>query len=198
MSPRTFNNLNIVETIDAILGLHHIDHRLIEFEITETTAMKDVQHTLATMQRFRQRGIRFSIDDFGTGYSSLSQLRTFPFNKIKIDGSFVRDLGRNQSSIAVIRAVTSIGGILGMIFVGVFATLSVNPAGADGLLYGNAMQLGKQLVGIVTIGAYAFAVTWGLGKLVDKTIGLRVSAAEEAVGLDLSQHGERAYGGLLR
>jgi ammonium transporter, Amt family len=95
-------------------------------------------------------------------------------------------------------AVHGVGGILGMLFVGIFATLSVNPAGADGLLYGSAMQLTKQLVGIVTVGAYAFAVTWGLGKLVDKTIGLRVSAAEEAVGLDLSQHGERAYGGLLR
>jgi ammonium transporter, Amt family len=95
-------------------------------------------------------------------------------------------------------AVHGVGGILGMVFVGVFATLSVNPAGADGLFYGNAMQLVKQLTGIVTIGAYAFAVTWGLGKLVDRTFGLRVSAAEEAVGLDLSQHGERAYGGLLR
>jgi ammonium transporter, Amt family len=95
-------------------------------------------------------------------------------------------------------AVHGVGGILGMLFVGIFATLSVNPAGADGLLYGNAAQLVKQLIGIVTVGAYAFAVTWGLGKLVDKTIGLRVSAAEEAVGLDLSQHGERAYGGLLR
>jgi Amt family ammonium transporter len=95
-------------------------------------------------------------------------------------------------------AVHGVGGILGMVFVGIFATLSVNPAGADGLLYGSAALLVKQLIGIVTIGAYAFAVTWGLGKLVDKTIGLRVSAAEEAVGLDLSQHGERAYGGLLR
>jgi Amt family ammonium transporter len=95
-------------------------------------------------------------------------------------------------------AVHGVGGILGMLFVGIFATLSVNPAGADGLLYGNAAQIVKQLIGIVTIGAYAFALTWGLGKLVDKTIGLRVSPAEEAVGLDLSQHGERAYGGLLR
>ena len=95
-------------------------------------------------------------------------------------------------------AVHGVGGILGMLFVGVFATLSVNPAGADGLFYGNAMQIVKQLIGIVTVAAYAFALTWGLGKLVDKTIGLRVSPAEESVGLDLSQHGERAYGGLLR
>jgi ammonium transporter, Amt family len=95
-------------------------------------------------------------------------------------------------------AVHGVGGILGMLFVGVFATLAVNPAGADGLVYGNAAQILKQLIGIVTVGAYAFAGTWILGKLVDKTLGLRVSPAEESVGLDLSQHGERAYGGLLR
>ena len=95
-------------------------------------------------------------------------------------------------------AVHGVGGILGMLFVGVFASLSVNPAGADGLLYGNAMQLLKQLIGIVTVGAYAFAVTWGLGKLVGLAMGLRVTQSEETVGLDLSQHGERAYGGLLR
>ncbi|WP_319586647.1 EAL domain-containing protein [uncultured Desulfobulbus sp.] len=100
MSPRTFNNLNIVETIDAILGLHHIDHHLIEFEITETTAMKDVQHTLATMQRFRQRGIRFSIDDFGTGYSSLSYLSEMPVSTLKIDKRFINAGDANSRSIA--------------------------------------------------------------------------------------------------
>ena len=66
------------------------------------------------LEQFRAIGVRISLDDFGTGYSSLSQLRTFPFNKIKIDGSFVRDLGRDPSAVAVIRAVTNIGKILGM------------------------------------------------------------------------------------
>ncbi|NLX18598.1 MAG: diguanylate cyclase, partial [Desulfobulbus sp.] len=61
MSPRTFNHPDIVTTIDNILAIHAVDHHLIEFEITETTAMKDVRHTLSTMQDFRQRGIRFSI-----------------------------------------------------------------------------------------------------------------------------------------
>jgi Amt family ammonium transporter len=56
----------------------------------------------------------------------------------------------------------------------------------------------KQLIGVVCVGAYAFAVTLILGKLIDITIGLRVGQSEETVGLDLSQHGERAYGGLLR
>ena len=99
MSPRTFNNLKIVETIDAILKLHHIGHHLIEFEITETTAMKDVQHTLATMQRFRQRGIRFAIDDFGTGYSSLSYLSEMPVSTLKIDKRFISTDDANSRSI---------------------------------------------------------------------------------------------------
>jgi Amt family ammonium transporter len=95
-------------------------------------------------------------------------------------------------------AVHGVGGILGMLFVGIFSSLAVNSAGADGLLTGNAMQLFKQLIGVVSVGAYAFAVTWILGKLINVTIGLRVGQSEETVGLDLSQHGERAYGGLLR
>ena len=95
-------------------------------------------------------------------------------------------------------AVHGVGGILGMLTTGIFASLAVNSAGADGLLVGNGTQLLKQLLGVATVGAYAFVVTWILGKLVDITVGLRVGKSEETVGLDLSQHGERAYGGLLR
>jgi diguanylate cyclase (GGDEF)-like protein/PAS domain S-box-containing protein len=107
MSPRTFNNLHIVETIDAILAKHRIDHQLIEFEITETTAMKDVQHTLAVMQRFRQRGIRFSIDDFGTGYSSLSYLSEMPVSTLKIDKRFISaDDANSRSIVSTITAMS--------------------------------------------------------------------------------------------
>jgi Amt family ammonium transporter len=95
-------------------------------------------------------------------------------------------------------AVHGVGGILGMLSVGIFASLAVNSAGANGLLMGNAAQLLKQLVAIGTVGAYAFGVTLVLGKLVDVTIGLRVGQPEETVGLDISQHGERAYGGLIQ
>jgi Amt family ammonium transporter len=95
-------------------------------------------------------------------------------------------------------AVHGVGGILGMLATGIFASLAVNSAGADGLIAGNGMQLLTQLVGVAAVAAYAFVVTWVLGKLVDITIGLRVGQREETVGLDISQHGERAYGGLLR
>jgi Amt family ammonium transporter len=95
-------------------------------------------------------------------------------------------------------ACHGLGGIWGALATGIFATVAVNPAGANGLLYGNAMQFVKQLVGVVSVAGFAFVGTMLLGKLVDVTIGLRVTQSEETVGLDLSQHGERAYGGMLR
>ena len=95
-------------------------------------------------------------------------------------------------------AVHGLGGLLGMLAIGVFASLAVNPAGADGLIAGSGAQMLKQLVAAASVGIYSFGVTWVLAKLLDVTIGLRVRQAEETIGLDLSQHGERAYGGLLR
>ena len=95
-------------------------------------------------------------------------------------------------------ACHGLGGIWGALATGIFATVAVNAGGADGLLLGNGTQLLKQLVGVVAVGAFAFGATWILGKLVDVTMGLRVGETEEMLGLDISQHGERAYGGPLR
>jgi Amt family ammonium transporter len=92
-------------------------------------------------------------------------------------------------------AVHGMGGVWGAIAVGIFATASVG--GVDGLIGGNAAQLGKQIAGVVAVGSFAFFATLALGKIVDATIGLRVKEHEEVVGLDISQHGERAYGGTL-
>jgi Amt family ammonium transporter len=95
-------------------------------------------------------------------------------------------------------AVHGMGGTWGALATGVFASVAVNSAGADGLLLGNAMQVLKQLVGIAAVWVFAFGATWVLGKIIDVTMGLRVTTVEETVGLDISQHGERAYGGVLR
>jgi Amt family ammonium transporter len=95
-------------------------------------------------------------------------------------------------------AVHGMGGTWGALATGIFATVAVNSAGADGLVYGNPEQLLPQAAGIATVWVFAFGATWVLGKVVDRIIGLRVSATEETVGLDISQHGERAYGGQLR
>jgi Amt family ammonium transporter len=93
-------------------------------------------------------------------------------------------------------AVHGVGGIWGALATGIFASSAV--AGTPGLLEGNAAQLLIQFIGVVAVAAFAFAATWVLGKLVDVTVGLRVGQHEEVIGLDLAQHGERAYGGLLR
>ncbi|MDD5189509.1 MAG: ammonium transporter [Dehalococcoidales bacterium] len=95
-------------------------------------------------------------------------------------------------------AVHGMGGTWGAIATGLFCSVAVNPAGKNGLFYGNPIQLVWQLVGIATVWVFAFGMTWLIGKFVDKVIGLRVSPEEESVGLDISQHGERAYGGQLR
>jgi Amt family ammonium transporter len=94
-------------------------------------------------------------------------------------------------------AVHGMGGIWGALATGIFATIAVNSAGANGLIHGNPMQLAKQLAGVASVAVFAFCTTWVLGKIVDLTIGLRVKEEEEVVGLDISQHGERAYGGTL-
>jgi Amt family ammonium transporter len=88
------------------------------------------------------------------------------------------------------------GGIWGALATGIFASSAVS--GTGGLIEGNLAQVGIQAISIIAVAAFAFAVTWILGKLVDITVGLRVGQSEETVGLDLSQHGERAYGGLIR
>jgi len=92
-------------------------------------------------------------------------------------------------------AVHGIGGMWGALATGIFATAAVG--GADGLIGGNAMQLAKQLAAVGAVGGFAFGVTWVLGKIVKETIGLRVKTDEEIVGLDIAQHGERAYGGTM-
>jgi Amt family ammonium transporter len=95
-------------------------------------------------------------------------------------------------------AVHGMGGTFGTLAAGFFASLAINAGGRNGLFYRHSAQVLIQLAGIASVWAFAFAMTWGLGKLVDITMGLRVSPTEESVGLDISQHGERAYGGWMR
>jgi len=93
-------------------------------------------------------------------------------------------------------AVHGMGGIWGALATGILASSAIS--GTSGLIEGNGAQFGIQIVSILAVAAFAFIATWILGKLVDITVGLRVGLTEETIGLDLSQHGERAYGGLLR
>ncbi len=100
--------------------------------------------------------------------------------------------GRVDDSLDVF-GVHGVGGMLGALLTGVLATKAVNPAGADGALYGNLHQLTVQAIAVLVVTAYSAGVTYGLLKLVNVVVGLRVSPQEEASGLDRSQHGEVAY-----
>jgi len=109
-----FGSPSLVTAILLALIETGIEPRRLELEITESVLMKDQGAALATLHKVRAAGVRISMDDFGTGYSSLSYLRSFPFDKIKIDQSFVRGNPDDPSSRAIVRAIAALGKALGM------------------------------------------------------------------------------------
>jgi EAL domain-containing protein (putative c-di-GMP-specific phosphodiesterase class I) len=114
VSPVQFRNETLVSTVVSALAGSGLHPGQLELEITEAVLMNNNEATLAALHQLRGLGVRISMDDFGTGYSSLSYLRSFPFDKIKIDQSFVRDLVERPDSIAIISAVAGLGHSFGM------------------------------------------------------------------------------------
>jgi diguanylate cyclase (GGDEF)-like protein len=108
LSAVQFKNRKLVEVIMNALAAARLSPHRLELEITESVLLQDDDATLAMLHQMRGLGVRISMDDFGTGYSSLSYLRKFPFDKIKIDQSFIRDLSKGDDSIAIVRAVASL------------------------------------------------------------------------------------------
>jgi diguanylate cyclase (GGDEF)-like protein len=109
LSPIQFNVPDLVARIDALIGAAGVDPRRLMLEITETTAMQNIEMANCTIEALQSRGYSVAIDDFGTGYSSLSYLQRLKFDQIKIDGSFLRDLGSaGQRSVALLSAVVSL------------------------------------------------------------------------------------------
>ena len=114
LSARQFRQRDLVETVQRTLHESGLPPRMLELEITETTAMDDVAFTREVLGRLRGLGVRSALDDFGTGYSSLSQLSTLPFDVLKIDRTFVAGIGRRSSAAAIVRAVIALGHELGL------------------------------------------------------------------------------------
>jgi diguanylate cyclase (GGDEF)-like protein len=114
LSPAQFKHRSLVSAIVDAVSAAGLDAGRLELEITESVLLQDSDATLATLHTLRRFGVRISMDDFGTGYSSLSYLRSFPFDKIKIDQSFVRELSTREDCIAIVRAVTGLGKSLGI------------------------------------------------------------------------------------
>ena len=114
LSPLQFRSGNLLSVVTDALKHSGLPPRRLELEITEMLLLEKSAQVLATLHALRALGVRISMDDFGTGYSSLSYLRSFPFDKIKIDQSFVRDLGANREAQAIIRSIVSLGKGLGV------------------------------------------------------------------------------------
>jgi diguanylate cyclase (GGDEF)-like protein len=115
LSPMQFKNRTLVADVTSALAASGLPAHRLEIEITETVMLQDTITTLETLDELRSLGVRIAMDDFGTGYSSLSYLRRFPFNKIKIDQCFIRDMSEEHESMAVLRAITGLGSSLGMV-----------------------------------------------------------------------------------
>ena len=114
LSPLQFKDRNLLQVVQNALSVSGLPAWRLDLEITEGVLLQESEATLATLHKLRALGIRISMDDFGTGYSSLSYLRSFPFDKIKIDQSFIRDMGSQNGSSAIVRAVTGLGSSLGI------------------------------------------------------------------------------------
>lgn len=109
LSARQFRQPNLKQLITEILAETELDPHYLELEITETTAIKDMEFTCTVLQSIRELGVRISMDDFGTGYSSLSSLKIFPLNTLKIDQSFVRDMVGSEKDAQIVTAVIALG-----------------------------------------------------------------------------------------
>jgi diguanylate cyclase (GGDEF)-like protein/PAS domain S-box-containing protein len=109
LSPVQFRSRNLVQAVISALAHSGLTARRLELEITESVFLAETETNLAILHQLRELGVSISMDDFGTGYSSLSYLRSFPFDKIKIDRSFVKDLARRSDCVAIVRAISGLG-----------------------------------------------------------------------------------------
>lgn len=114
VSPVQFRKGELVDTVDLALAMTGLEPARLEIEITESVLLADTSANLATLNQLRGRGVRVALDDFGTGYSSLSYVRQFPFHRLKIDRSFVREIGESPESLAIVRAIIGLGTSLGI------------------------------------------------------------------------------------
>jgi diguanylate cyclase (GGDEF)-like protein len=114
LSPIQVMNQNLVAVVVGALAAAGLPASRLEVEITESVLMQNSEATLATLHRLRELGVKISMDDFGTGYSSLSYLRSFPFDKIKIDRCFISGLASGDDSVAIVMAIAGLAKHLGI------------------------------------------------------------------------------------
>ena len=114
VSLRQFYQADFVEQVLQLVSTYHVNPELLKLELTESLVLDDVENTIAKMHALRAMGIQFSMDDFGTGYSSLSNLKRLPFNQLKIDQSFVRDIAHDEGDAVIVQTIIAMANKLGM------------------------------------------------------------------------------------
>lgn len=114
VSPMQIYDTNFAQTVHSILLETGLSPGRLELEITETALVRDLNRALLTLRQVKALGVQIAMDDFGTGYSSLSNLRAFPFDKIKIDQSFIKSVDRSEQAATIVRAVLALGRGLGL------------------------------------------------------------------------------------
>lgn len=112
LSPRQFKNTHLVEDVALALSDSGLPAQRLELEITESVLLENSEENIQTLRALKQMGVGISLDDFGTGYSSLGYLRSFPFDRIKIDKSFVHEMGESREAMSIIRAITGLSSSL--------------------------------------------------------------------------------------
>src|SRR5215218_8691788 len=114
VSPVQFKGGTLLNHVLRALADSGLSPSRLELEITESILLDDNERNLGILHQLRGLGVRICMDDLGTGYSSLSYLRSFPFDKIKIDRSFIKDIERNRDSAVIIKAIAGLGTSLGI------------------------------------------------------------------------------------
>jgi diguanylate cyclase (GGDEF)-like protein/PAS domain S-box-containing protein len=109
LSPAQFRHPDLLDTVKSVIERTRVDPRLLQLEITETIAMHDFDYSVKVLKELHDLGLTIAIDDFGTGYSSLNYLKHIPVDKLKIDRSFVTDIGLHPDNAAIVRAIVSLG-----------------------------------------------------------------------------------------
>jgi len=162
LSPIQFNNRQLCQHVIEALQQSGLPARRLELEITESVTLGGSEATLATMQELRSLGVRLSLDDFGTGYSSLSYLRKYPFDKLKIDRSFVTELSATVESPAIIRAIVGMGKSLGMTIVveGIETETQLNIVRGEGCDLGQGYYFSRPVSPIALTALFSTEAIW--------------------------------------
>ncbi|MBE7185638.1 MAG: EAL domain-containing protein [Methylobacterium mesophilicum] len=170
LSAKDFRNIDIVEKVRSVLQRHKLAPARLEIEITETALLDDKSLTRTAIESIKSLGVQIALDDFGTGYSSLSYLHNLPFDKVKIDRSFLRDISVNPRTLELVKGVVGLSRLLGLQItvegVETFEQLKalsreVKPDLVQGFLFGAALSAS----GITTMSTAVWPFAEHLGSL---------------------------------